>query len=523
MGPLLDSLLAGAPIAVVLVLMIPLRWPATRAGLAGLAVALVVAVTAYGYGAGAPEGVGMAGAIGGALAEALATALSVLWIVLPALCIYRLQMVTGAVHTLRRTIDGVSPDPRLVGLLVAWFFSLFLEGAAGFGTPVALTAPFLLSMGYPPVEALSLALVGHAVGVTFGAVGAPVVPLLEATRLPPLVLSRRIGLLNVTLGWVMAAMVTALVARAVRRTPALRRRVGGGAPTVWAVLAAASFFAPYYAVAHWVGPELPSMLGGLVGGVLFVLAVRHRAEPGAAGDGERADAGEPRGSLGRAIAPYALLVALVAITRLVPAVRAPLQGTTWRWEMVGGFGAAFQPLYHPGTMLLVSYVLGAFLQGVGPRGVYGVFRETVGGLGPIAVALVGMLGLSRVMVHAGMTERLALAAAGSVGAAWPLVAPFVGVLGTFITGSATASNILFGTLQAVTAADLGIPALTVLAAQDTGAAMGNMICPHNIIAGGATVGLGGREGEVLRRTLWPGLVYSLLAGGVALGFIALGR
>ena len=363
MGPLLDSLLAGAPIAVVPVLMIPLRWPATRAGLAGLAVALVVAVTAYGYGAGAPEGVGMAGAIGGALAEALATALSVLWIVLPALCIYRLQMVTGAVHTLRRTIDGVSPDPRLVGLLVAWFFSLFLEGAAGFGTPVALTAPFLLSMGYPPVEALSLALVGHAVGVTFGAVGAPVVPLLEATGLPPLVLSRRIGLLNATLGWVMAAMVTALVARAVRRTPALRRRVGGGAPTVWAILAAASFFAPYYAVAHWVGPELPSMLGGLVGGVLFVLAVRHRAEPGAAGDGERADDGEPRGSLGRAIAPYALLVALVAITRLVPAVRAPLQGTTWRWEMVGGFGAAFQPLYHPGTMLLISYVLGAFLVG----------------------------------------------------------------------------------------------------------------------------------------------------------------
>jgi len=523
MGPLLRSLLAGAPILVVLVLMILLRWPATRAGLAGLAVALVVAVAAFGYGAGVPEGPGPAGAVGGALAEALTTALSVLWIILPALGIYRLQMVTGATHTLRRTIDGVSSDPRLVGLLVTWFFSLFLEGAAGFGTPVALTAPFLLSMGYPPVEALSLALVGHAVGVTFGAVGAPVVPLLEATGLPPLVLSRRIGLLNVLLGWVMAALVTALVARAVRANPALHRRVGRAAPVAWAILAAVLFFAPYYAVAHWVGPELPTMLGGLVGGVLFVLAVRRRARGGGVERSDPADDGEIRGSLGQAIAPYALLVALVAVTRLVPAVRAVLQATTWRWAMAGGYGAAIQPLYHPGTMLLVSLVLGAFLQGVSPRGVFRVFRETLAGLGPIALALVAMLGLSRIMVHAGMTERLALSAAGAVGAAWPLVAPFVGVLGAFITGSATASNILFGTLQVATAADLGLPALTVLAAQNTGAAMGNMICPHNIIAGGATVGLGGREGEVLRRTLWPGLLYSLLAGGLALGLVALGR
>ena len=170
-----------------------------------------------------------------------------------------------------------------------------------------------------------------------------------------------------------------------------------------------------------------------------------------------------------------------------------------------------------------AVILGALLQRAGGRRVGAVLRVTIRQLAPITLALVGMLGLSRVMVHAGMTATLALAAAGAVGGLWPLVAPLVGVLGTFITGSATASNILFGELQVATARDLGMPTLTLLAAQDMGAAMGNMICPHNIIAGGATVGLAGREGEVLRRTLWPGLLYALLAGALALGLIALGR
>ena len=172
---------------------------------------------------------------------------------------------------------------------------------------------------------------------------------------------------------------------------------------------------------------------------------------------------------------------------------------------------------------MVAFLLGALLQRAGGRRVGAVLRVTIRQLAPITLALVGMLGLSRVMVHAGMTATLALAAAGAVGGLWPLVAPLVGVLGTFITGSATAANILFGELQVATARDLGMPTLTLLAAQDMGAAMGNMICPHNIIAGGATVGLAGREGEVLRRTLWPGLLYALLAGALALGLIALGR
>jgi lactate permease len=134
----------------------------------------------------------------------------------------------------------------------------------------------------------------------------------------------------------------------------------------------------------------------------------------------------------------------------------------------------------------------------------------------VAVALLAMLAVSRLMVHVGMVDALATAAASAFGSVWPLFVPAVGALGTFVTGSATASNILFTQFQQSTAVELGLPVLLVVAGQCFGAAVGNVICPHNVIAGGATVGLVGREGEVLRRTLLPGLSYALLGGGLLL-------
>jgi lactate permease len=127
-----------------------------------------------------------------------------------------------------------------------------------------------------------------------------------------------------------------------------------------------------------------------------------------------------------------------------------------------------------------------------------------------------MLGLARLMVHAGMIDTLAQAAAAGLGPVWPAAAPFVGVLGTFVTGSATASNILFTDFQAATAAALGLPALWLAAAQGFGAAVGNMVCPHNIVAGAATVGVAGKEGETLRLTIVPCLVYALAGGALVL-------
>jgi lactate permease len=167
-------------------------------------------------------------------------------------------------------------------------------------------------------------------------------------------------------------------------------------------------------------------------------------------------------------------------------------------------------------MLAAAFGIGALAQRAPRAQLTGALSAAARQLVPVTIALVAMLSISRVMVYAGMIDALAVAAATAAGSAWPLFAPFVGVLGTFVTGSATASNILFSDFQLATAQRSGLPPLPILGAQGFGAAVGNIVCPHNVIAAGATVQLAGREGEVLRRTLGIALLYAAAGGVLAL-------
>jgi len=493
----LHALLAVLPIALVVAAMVAGRWRASRAGLLGLGAALVVAFSTFGFGT-TPGAPGRLLAAGGALVEALFASATILWIVFPALCLYELQARSGAFDVLRSALTRLSGDPRLLALLVAWFFALFMEGVAGFGTPVALAAPILVSLGFTPVQAVSLALIGHAAGVSFGAVGTPVVPQMAATGLPALELSRGASLLHALLGWILVAF--------------LLRFSGEGRLGLrhWAAGAAAAlfFFVPFLALGTLVGPELPTLGGALLGGVAFALVVRGRG--GSGGPDGRA--------LARAALPYLVLLALVLATRLVPALQSALRSVVWEWSLLESFAGRIEPLYHPGTLLVLGFVLGGIAQGRSPRELGLAAAAAARRLAPVVGALIAMLALSRVMVHAGMIHALAEAAA-TTGAAWPLLAPFIGMLGTFVTGSATASNILFAEFQDATSRTLGLRGALMQGAQNFGAAVGNIVCPHNIIAGGATVGLAGREGEVLRMTVLVAAVYAL-AGGVLVYLIA---
>jgi lactate permease len=531
MGP--QALLAACPLLVILVAMLALRWSAARAGAAGLAVTLVIAWVGFGYGTRVLPDLGAGLATGGALAEALFIAATILWIIFPALCIHELQIRTGAIDVLQLAMGRLSDDPRIVALLVAWFFVLFVEGAAGFGTSVALAAPFLVSAGFGRVEAVTIALIGHSVGVSFGAVGTPVLAQVAVTPFTGLEIAAATGIYHGLVGWLMPLVVMLLVTRTLPR----EARPGAGV-WGWTLLAAVLFLVPYTLVATFIGPELPTLGGSLVGAAGFVAALlltrrlrrsggpepRTHGRSGGAGTAVapgRDCAPQPAGLL-RASAPYLVLVAAVLVTRLVPDVRAALSGITIAWQ-ADVFGASVAPLYHPGTMLLVGFAAGAAWQRVAAADVLQAMRLAARRLAPVTVALVAMLGLSRVMVHAGMVDALAGAAAFAAGGGWPLVAPFVGLLGTFVTGSATASNILFTDFQQATAERLQLPVLPLVGAQGFGAAVGNIICPHNIIAAGATVQLTGREGEVLRRTLGVALLYALLGGMLALFVFVGGR
>ncbi len=520
-------LLAALPLLAIVALMLGLRWPAALAGAVGLAITLAVAWFAFGYGTRELPELGVAGATGGAFAEALFVAATILWIIFPALCIHELQLRTGAIDVLRLAMGRLSNDPRIVALLVAWFFVLFVEGAAGFGTSVALAAPFLVSAGFKRVEAVTIALVGHTVGVSFGAVGTPILAQATLSPFSGLELSAATGIYHGLAGWLMPLVAMLLVTRSLPRERRAGTNVWG-----WTLLAAALFLVPHTLIATFLGPELPTLAGALFGGLAFVsalLLVRRRSggtradhaphprDAGAVRSPRRPDR-RPRDLL-RAAAPYLVLVTLVLTTRLVPAIREALSSVEVTWS-AGVFGGSFEPLYHPGTMLLLGFVAGAAWQGAASRDVRTAMRLAAAKLAPVTLALVAMLALSRVMVYAGMVDTLAQAAASTAGAMWPLFSPMVGLLGTFVTGSATASNILFTDFQLATAERLQLPVLALLGAQGFGAAAGNIICPHNIIAAGATVNLTGKEGEVLRRTLGVALVYALLGGLLALVWFA---
>ncbi|KIT17173.1 L-lactate permease [Jannaschia aquimarina] len=489
------SALAATPIAATLLMMLWRGWSAARAGAIGLGIALLFALTVFGL---TPDdgNSSLAIALGGTVAEAGFTTGTILWIIWPALCIHALQVGTGRIDQLQGAMTQLTDDSLAQTLLVGWFFALFMEGAAGFGAPVALAAPLLLAMGIEPARALAIALIGHAAGVSFGAVGTPIVPQISATGLRGAELAVVPALLHGALGWVLVF--------------ALMRALGVSRPAL-GLLAAACFFVPYICLALLLGPELPTLAGAMVGGVAFAFVIRRRRTE----EGPGSESRDPRALLS-ALAPYLALVVLILFTRL-PGIGPYLSAITIGWTLGDRFSGSFAPLYHPGTLLAASFVVGWAVQGATVAQVREALRRGTAQLLPVVLPLLVMLILARLLVHSGMIGQLASDAASAFGASWPAIAPFVGMFGTFVTGSATTSNILFTQLQADIAGELDLSLTLLLGAQTFGAAVGNIVCPHNIVAGCATIGLVGREGEILRRTIPVGLLYALLGGILALG------
>lgn len=492
----MQPLLAVVPLLLFVTLLVAARTTAATAGIWSAGACLFIAVTGFAYPADPVS-------VLGPLFEAGFTAASILWIVLPALAIHEYQTRTGGTAKVATWLSSVSAKPQLTALSIAWFFALLLEGAAGFGTPVALAAPLLVAMGFPAQRALVMALVGHAAGVSFGAVGTPILPLLEAAPLDPRALSIAILVPHAALGWLLALAVFRMA----------RPEVGSGsrAAWYWVPLAAALFFMPAALIAWFLGPELPTLGGALVGLVSFVWLAQRKHRTGA-------DKRISARTLVAAALPYLLVLLLVMVTRTIPPITDLFRGIelSWHWAI---FEASVTPFYHPGTMLMAALFITAALSAQDRRralwpSLTGAFAR----LPSVTLALVSVLLLARLMFHSSMIEVLSVSIAQAAGRYWPAVAPLVGAFGSFVTGSATASNILFADLHVAVSVAEGLSPLASLAGQGFGAAIGNIVAPHNIIAGAATVGLVGREAAVLRLTLPICLIYAMLGGAVVLLF-----
>lgn len=549
-------LAALSPLIAVFLLLVVFRWPATRAMPAAYVVAVTVAIALWGM---TPRVVAAATLRGAMIAASL------LWIILPALALLYTLRETGGLQVIRAGFIGLSPDPRVQALVVAWLFGSFMEGAAGFGTPAAIAGPLLVGLGFPPMAACALSLIIQSTPVSFGAAGTPIlIGMGEALNVPQVLeplseagvpydafiasIGAQAATVHAVAGLLVPFLVLAVLGRVFGESRSVTEALG-----IWrfALFAGIAFVLPYLAFAWLLGPEFPSLLGSLVALAVVVPAARRgfllrrvapwRFPPRERWDGRwsgtlTVDSGLPEGrdpetriSLLRAWSPYLFAAALLVATR-IPALglRSALEAVEIHWANILGtpLSQSIQPLYLPGTMLALAAIAAPRLHGqptlpIARKAWGGAFKTLVGP----ALALYFAVGLVRVFIDSGLNGSglesmplyLAERLAAAVGGAWPFFAPWVGAMGAFVAGSNTVSDLMFALFQFGVAASAALPVVLILGLQAVGGAAGNMITVHNVVAAGATVGLVGEEGSLIRLTLVPMIIYLTVAGLV--GFV----
>ncbi len=550
MGAGAQALLALGPIALGGVLLVGFRVAAKRAMPAAYLAAVVVVLAVWQM---APTRVAAASIQG------LFLTFDLLFIIFGALVLLHTLERSGGVAAIRRSFHGVSDDRRVQVVIVAWLFGSFIEGAAGFGTPAAVAAPLMVALGFPAAAAVMLGMMIQSTAVTFGAVGTPVLVGVQgglggqafAADLAAAGIGMQEYLRAVTAQAVLfhaaagVLMPTWMVVMMTRFFGANRSWTEGLRVVPFTLFGGLAFTVPYVLLGTFLGPEFPSLLGAPIGLAVVVWAARRGfllpadswdfpprpswpSEWVSGLEEEMADVPEGRGITAvKAWAPYAILGLLLVLTRLrsLP-VGGWLQAVRVSWDDILGTGisASTTPLYLPGFVLLVVVGITAVLHRMELRQVGAAARSSARVLVGAGVVLIFTVPMVRVYINSDVNAAgflsmpLAMAdwVAGNVGQVWPLFAGATGALGAFIAGSNTVSNLMFSAFQYGVAERLAMSTVTVVALQAVGAAAGNMIAIHNVVAASATVGLLGREGSTLRKTVLPTLYYLLVIGVLGL-------
>ena len=545
----IQALLAFTPIALSGVLLIGLGWSAKKAMPLVYLVTALIALLSWGV---------SFNRVAAATIEGLIITVQVLWIIFGALLLLNTLKHSGGIASIRSGFTRITPDRRIQAILIAWLFGCFIEGASGFGTPAAIAAPLLVAVGFPAMAAVLLGMLVQSTPVSFGAVGTPIVVginsgLDTATIGAQLVaqgsswnaylqqITSSVAITHAIVGTVMPLVMVLMLTRFFGKEKSWK---AGFEVLPFAIFAGLAFTLPYAATGIFLGPEFPSLLGGLVGLAIVTTAARFKfLTPKTTWD--FADAKEwPAEWLGtiemklddiaarpmsafRAWLPYVLVGALLVISRVFPQVGAALKSVSVAFANIlgeAGINAGIEPLYLPGGILVAVVLITFFLHGMRAAELKAAVKESSGVLLSAGFVLLFTVPMVRILINSGVNGAelasmpivMARYVADSVGGIYPLLAPVVGALGAFLAGSNTVSNMMFSQFQFGVAQSLGISGAMVVATQAVGAAAGNMVAIHNVVAASATVGLLGREGHTLRKTVWPTLYYVLFTGVIGL-------
>ena len=485
----MQFLLACLPILIIVILMIVFHWGADRAGAAGYLSALLIALVFFGAN---PQ------LIAYAHGKALLLTIDVLAIIWAAFLFYRITDEAGAIRVIGNALPHLTNDRCMQAILIGWVFATFLQGFGGFGVPVAVIAPIMIGLGFSPLASIIMASVGHAWGVTFGSLGSSFNALLAASNLPASVLAPPSALFLGVAG-LLSGMIVAQYAGGWSN---LRRLL---LPVI--ILGVVMGSVQYFVAVS--GPwNISTLLAGIAGmAVGFPLAYRNAEHTNNNGDLDLR-------AVMIALSAYAILIVVTLGVQLIQPLKNLLSGieievlfpelsTTFGYVTPAGPGRNLVVFRHTGMVLfyvcILSYLVykafGLYQAGALGRILGGTMRRMI----PSSVGIASMVTMAVIMELAGMTDTLARSLAEGVGPLYPLVAPWIGALGAFITGSNTNSNVVFTGLQMTTAELLGYSVPIILAAQTAGAALMSVVAPTKVVVGTSTGGMSGREGEIIRK------------------------
>jgi lactate permease len=514
----IDFVLALSPIAAVLILMVGFKWGGAKAGAVGWLVALIVSLTYFGANTSL---------LAYAQTRGVLLTLYVLYIIWMALILFNVVKEAGAIEVIADGIVRLTGDRVLQLLILSWVFSAFLQGVAGFGVPIAVVAPLLIGLGFSPVTSVAAVAAGHSWSVTFGDIASSFNALIAAT-----------GLSGETLApW--SAILLGVACFGCGITAAYAYQGFSSVKRGWIaiVLVGGVMAVTQYLLAVNRLWNLAGFVAGLAGLAASALVARlafyrHRREMDV--ETEPIDTSKPLSGgtkksmpLLLAVTPYLILILIVAVAELITPVhefinstnlvmKFPETKTALGFITEAGTGKKISVFGHAGALLAYTSVAGYLvfsLTGHYKSGALGrIISNTTRSAVRSSIGIATMVGFATIMSMSGMTYTLAMGLSQVLEPIFPFLAPYIGLLGAFMTGSNTNSNVVFAALQQETATLLSLPVTIILAAQTTGGSLGSMLAPAKIIVGCSTAGLSGEEGQVLRRTIVYGVIITAVIG-----------
>ena len=532
----LSFVLALAPILWLVVMLLVFKWPAWRAAIGSLVISCAFAFAWWRL---------PADNVATAVLEGFLMALwPIVIVIIAAVFTYNLCVSTGAMDVIGKMISSISSDRRVLALLVAWCFGGFMEGMAGFGTAVAIPAGMLAGMGYAPIPAVLMCLLANGVPTPYGSIGIPTVSLASVVGMDAANLAF-VQMLQLAPFFIAAPFLIVLVAGAGRPVGERLRGV-----SAIALASGVSFTLPAVAVAAFVGPELTVVVGSICSlGVTAVLARRAEragaldpswrmglsagaasadASDAASGDtaaaaskaGAAADGSlTVRGALTAWSCFILIFVLLLGTSKLVAPVNAFLaqfSSTVVVYNGADPGSLSFSWVNTPGVLIFIAALVGGRIQGASARQMGEVLVATVRQMLPTVITMLSVLGCAKVMGYAGMISAISAFCIAVAGGLYPLIAPWIGMVGAFVTGSGTSSGMLFGQVQAQAAAALGIDATWTVALNSLGVAAGKMLSPQTLAIGLAAVRVRGKDAELLGAVLPYAIAFLAVMSAIAM-------